>query len=127
MKKQIPLVDKIDVLEKFQGKGSWTFVQIPEIAPGKNTPFGWVRVCGTIEGYKIKNYNLQSMGNGTLFLPVKSIIRNKIKKQEGDFVHIVLFEDNTVTETPEELKLCLIDVPNVYDKFLSYSDGEKRP
>ena len=44
MKEQIPLVDKKYLLEKFKGKGGWTFVRIPEIPQNKNTAFGWVRV-----------------------------------------------------------------------------------
>ena len=62
-----PLTDKIYLLEKFSGKGGWTFVRLPEISPGQNTTFGWVKVCGTIDRYEIKNYNLQPMGNGRLF------------------------------------------------------------
>ena len=75
-----PLTDKIYLLEKFSGKGGWTFVRLPEIPPGQNTPFGWVKVHGTIDRYEIKNYNLQPMGNGRLFLPVKAEIRKKNKK-----------------------------------------------
>ncbi|AJW65124.1 hypothetical protein VO54_03698 [Elizabethkingia miricola] len=126
MNEQTPLVDKLYILEKFKGKGGWTFACIPEIEPGKNTPFGWVRVCGTIDGYEIRGYNLQPMGNAKLFLPVKAEIRNKIKKQEGDCVHIKLYADYAPTVIPEELKICLTDAPNVYDLFLSYSEGEKK-
>lgn len=120
------LTDKTAVLEKFSGKGGWTFVRLPEIASGKNSPFGWVRVRGTIDHYKIRSYHLQSMGNGMLFLPVKAGIRNTLKKQAGDIVRIILYEDNTPTEIPEELKHCLQDVPGVYEAFLSYSNGEKK-
>lgn len=119
MAEQIPLVDKEYLLEKFQGKGGWTFARIPEIVQNKNKTFGWVRVRGTIDQFEIKNYNLQPMGNGNLFLPVKSEIRKKIRKEEGDYVHIVLFTDNFPTEITEELKLCLMDEPNVYKRFLS--------
>ena len=42
------------------------FCKTPEI-PRQNTPFGWVKVHGTIDRYEIKNYNLQPMGNGRLF------------------------------------------------------------
>lgn len=66
------------------------------------------------------------MGNGKLFLPVKSEIRNTIKKKEGDYVHVTLYEDHTPTEIPKELEICLTDVPNVYEIFLSYSEGEKK-
>lgn len=126
MTKLIPLVDKDYLLEKFQGKGGWTYARIPEIAQNKNTPFGWVRVLGTIDSFEIKNYNLQPMGNGNLFLPVKAEIRKKIKKKEGDYVHIILFADNLPTEIPEELKLCLLDEPNAYETFLNFTNGEQK-
>ncbi|WP_286753984.1 MULTISPECIES: YdeI/OmpD-associated family protein [Sphingobacterium] len=125
MTKQIPLVDKLYLLEKFQGKGGWTFARIPEVAPNNNSPFGLVRVNGTIDGCKIRNYNLQSMGNGLLFLPIKSEIRKKIKKQEGDYVHIILYEDVNPIEIPEELILCLKEVEGVYEAFLAYSERKK--
>ncbi|WP_445456409.1 YdeI/OmpD-associated family protein [Flavobacterium sp. HNIBRBA15423] len=126
MKEQLPLIDKEYLLEKFPGKSGWTFAKIPEIMQNKNTPFGWVRVRGTIDHFEIKNYNLQSMGDGSLFLPVKAEIRKKINKKEGDYVHIILFTDNLPTEIPEELKLCLMDEPMVYETFLNYSNGEQK-
>ena len=126
MTEQIPLLDKEYLLEKFQGKGGWTFARIPEILKNKNTPFGWVRVRGTIDNFEIKNYNLQSMGNGNLFLPIKAEIRKKIDKKEGDYVHIVLYADNFPTEILEELKLCFMDEPSAYETFLSYTNGEQK-
>ena len=123
---QIPLVDNDYLLEKFQGKGGWTFVKISEIAQSKNTPFGWVRIRGTIDNFEIKNCNLQSMGNGILFLPVRAQIIKSLNKKEGDYVRVVLFADNFPTETAEELKLCLLDEPNAYETFLSYTNGERK-
>lgn len=66
------------------------------------------------------------MGNGKLFLPVKADIRRKIGKNEGDFVHVILYADNLPTEIPEELKLCLQDEPNAYETFLTYNNGEQK-
>ena len=66
------------------------------------------------------------MGNGKLFLPVKAEIRKKIGKKEGDWVNIILFADNTPTEIPEELLLCLLEDPTAHLIFLSYSDGEQK-
>lgn len=123
---QTPLVDKIFLLEKFQGKGGWTFVRVPEIAPDPHTHFGWVRVRGYIDDYEIKGYHLQPMGNGHLFLPVKAEIRKKIRKQSGDSVHIILYKDNLPTEIPEELRLCLSDEPVVYEIFMTFSESQKK-
>jgi hypothetical protein len=121
-----PLVNNTYLLEKFPGKGGWTFAQIPEIPPAKHSYFGWVRVRGSIDSYEFSNYHLMPMGNGMLFLPVKSEIRKKIGKMEGDTVHVILFADNLPTSVPEELKLCFQDEPNVWETFSKYSNGEKK-
>lgn len=126
MIKETPLVDKKYVVEKFQGKGGWTFVRIPEIVQQKKTAFGWLRVRGTIDDVEIKNYNLQSMGNGCLFLPLKAGIRKKINKKEGDVVRVVLYADPYPTKLPQELKLCLLDEPGAYESFLHYSSGAQQ-
>ncbi|ATA68185.1 hypothetical protein CGC48_05805 [Capnocytophaga cynodegmi] len=120
------LTDKIYRIEKFEGKGGWTFVRIPEIKPNKNAPFGWVRVFGTIDGHSIEKYNLQSMGNGNLFLPLNAQIRKKIKKQAGDNVHIVLYEDNVPSEIANELRMCLQDEKHLLETFLSYSETKRK-
>lgn len=122
----MPLVKKEYLLEKFQGKGGWTYARIPEILQNKKAPFGWVRVRGTIDGVEIKGYHLMPMGNGKLFLPVKAEIRKKIGKKEGDYVQVILYADNLPTELPEELKLCLLAEPNAYETFLTYTEGEQK-
>lgn len=121
-----PLIEKQAILEKFPGKGGWTFVRVHEIPANKKTPFGWVRVRGKIDGYELKSYNLQSMGNSLLFLPIKAEIRKIIKKKEGDLVHIVLFEDNLPIEIPEELKICMMDEPGTLETFMRYTFGEQK-
>lgn len=120
------LVNKSYLLEKFPGKSGWTYAKIPEVLQDKHSPFGWVRVRGLIDNFEIKNYHLMPMGNGNLFLPVKSEIRKAIGKKEGDYVQVVLFADNLPIEIPEELKLCLLDEPTAYKTFLSYTNGEKK-
>ena len=120
------LLNKTCLLEKFPGKGGWTYAELPEIKPDKKASFGMVKVKGTVDDYEIKNYNLMPMGNGKLFLPVKAEIRKKIKKQAGDYVHIILYLDDTPVELPEELKLCLQNEQNAYETFCSYTDGEQK-
>ena len=121
-----PLVNKDYLLEKFKGKGGWTFVCIPEIQQNKKAPFGMVRVKGSIDGVGIKKHNLMPMGNGYLFLPVKAEIRKKINKKEGDSVRLTLYYDNDPLEIPEELLLCLKDVPVANDFFRNLSEGEQK-
>lgn len=37
-----------------------------------------------------------------------------------------MYEDHNPFEIPEELKLCLLEEPYVYDQFRAYTDGEKK-
>ena len=121
-----PLVNKKYILERFAGKGGWTFARIPEIKQDKKSHFGWVKVRGTIDGYEIRKYHLMPMGNGKLFLPVNATIRKKIKKNEGDYVHVILYRDNEPLEVPEEMLLCLKDEPAAFKFFNSISESEQK-
>lgn len=121
-----PLVHKKYLLEKFPGKGGWTFARIPEIKPDKHTHFGWVKVKGRIDDYVIRNYRLAPMGNGSLFLPVKAAIRKKIGKEAGDYITVVLEADNDPTEIPDELLLCLNDAPLAHRAFLKCTNAEQQ-
>ncbi|MFZ4546328.1 MAG: DUF1905 domain-containing protein [Bacteroidales bacterium] len=120
------LVDRKFLLEKYPGKGGWTYAAIPEVLQDKHSPFGWVKVKGCIDGFEFKNYKLMPMGNGQLFLPVKSGIRKIIGKKEGDWVQITLYADNSPIEVPEEFLDCLKEDPAAYNTFLSYTDGQQK-
>ncbi len=126
MKKEKPLIDKKYLLEKYPGKGGWTYAAIPEILQDKKAPFGWVKVKGSIDHYTIKSYTLMPMGNGQLFLPVKASIRKEIGKQEGDWVHVILYSDNSPIEIPEEFLLCLKDVEMAHKHFISFTSGQQK-
>ena len=121
-----PLVNKKYKLERFQAKGGWTYARIPEIKMEKKKAFGMIRVRGTVDGVDFAAAHLMPMGKGELFLPVKAAIRKKIKKEEGDMVHIILYEDNLPTEIPEELQECLADEPVAQKAFMQLTNGEKK-
>ena len=120
-----PLVNKKYLLEKFPGKSGWTYTEIPEILPDKKSPFGWVKVKGSIDGFEISKYHLMPSGKGTLILFVKSEIRKKIKKQAGDYVHIILYLNNEPLKVPEELLLCLQDDAEALKFFNSLNESEQ--
>lgn len=121
-----PLVNKKYKLERFPGKGGWTYTVIKEIPPDKKAHFGWVKVKGFIDDYELKSYNLMPMGNGKLFLPVRAEIRKKIKKKDGDWVKVVLFADNDPLHIPEDLLQCLRDEPKAHEIFHNLKEGEKK-
>ncbi len=123
-----PLVDKEYLLEKFPQKGGWTYTLIPEIPPDPHAPFGWVKVKGRIDGFEIRDYHLMPFlaGSEQLFLPIKSEIRKKIKKQAGDYIHVILYPDNEPLEVPEELLLCLQDDAEALLFFHSLNETEQQ-
>ena len=124
---ETPLVNGDYLLQKFPGKGGWTYAAIPEILQNKKNPFGWVKVKGSVDGYELKQYKLMPMGGGRLFLPVKAAIRKKIKKEAGDYVSIILYADESSIKIPNEIVDCFQDEPSkVFETFLSFKEGEQK-
>ena len=127
MNHEKPLVDSEYILQKFSGKGGWTYAEIPEIIQNSKNPFGWVTVKGKIDEFELKQYKLMPMGNGKLFLPVKAAIRKKIKKQAGDYVHVILYADDSLLEIPIEIIECFKNEPKkILETFLSFTEGEQK-
>ncbi|TXK51339.1 DUF1905 domain-containing protein [Pontibacter qinzhouensis] len=123
---QEPLTDKAYQLEKFSGKGGWTYIAFPEITQDKKAYFGLVKVNGTLDAYELKSASLMPMGNGKVFLPVKAEIRKKIGKEAGDWVHVTLYAENSPEKVREELLLCLQDEPAAYQTFVNYAQAEQQ-
>ncbi|GAB2537038.1 YdeI/OmpD-associated family protein [Spirosoma aerophilum] len=121
-----PILTGTYTLEKFPGKGGWTYAAIPEILPDKHSYFGWVRVRGTIDGIELGSAKLMPMGNGILFLPVKAAFRKKIGKEAGDSIRLVLYADALPAELPDEFRLCLLDEPSAFQAFLSSAETEQK-
>lgn len=121
-----PLIDKLFQLEKFPGKGGWTYAQIPEIHNSKSNSFGWLKVKGSIDNYELIDYKLMPMGNGSLFLPVKSEIRKQIGKQAGDWVHLVIYADIAPAVIPSDFLDCLKDDPIAYQNFMKQTDAKQK-
>jgi hypothetical protein len=112
-----PLVDKDFLLEKFPGKGGWTYAVIREIPPAKNNHFG----------FPLKNYRLMPMGRGVLFLPVRAEIRKKIGKGAGDSVRIILFLEDTIPEVSGEIMDCFeTEPPKALETFLALTEEERK-
>ena len=123
---ETPMVDAHFILEKYPGKGGWTYAALPDVKPDPSAPFGWRRVKGSIDHYTFENYRLMPMGNSQLFLPVKAEVRKMIKKGAGDSVHVVLYEDNYTDTILQELMLCLEDDIIAKKRFLKLSTFQKK-
>lgn len=114
-----PLVDQRKVLEKFPGKGGWTYVSLPEIPYENRFPFGMLRVCGSLDGYELGTVRLMPKGKCELFLPVNARIRKVLGKEAGEEVRVKLYKVPTPTEIPEELLACFRDSPGSLERFRS--------
>jgi len=123
---ETPIVNKQYLLKKYSGKGGWTFAVIPDIPKDKHAYFGWVKVHGSIDGYEIKNFHLMAMSDGMMFLPVKAEIRKKIGKNDGDWVHIILYSEQLPHVNHEDFMTCLHDEPTALQNFLKKTDSEQK-
>ena len=116
-KKRKVLVDEVLMLQKFPGKGGWTYAATPGVPKNKHTPFGWVRVTGRVDDQELGSVKLMPMGNGSLFLPIKAAIRKVLQKAAGDPVHVVLYADDTL-EMSDEIKECFDqEAPHVFETY----------
>lgn len=121
------VIEGFYLLKKFPGKGGWTYTEIPELQQNPTNPFGWVTVSGSIEQFALDKVKLMPMGNGQLFLSVKSTIRKAIKKEAGDIVQIKIYIDESDVEVPKELKECFRAEPeDMYHKFMNLKPTEKK-
>jgi hypothetical protein len=77
---------------KYQpGKGAWTYhIQVPNTKHiiGK---WGFMKVAGTIDNYKIESINLAKLGDQDKLISINSEIRKAINKSGGDTVIVTLY------------------------------------
>ncbi|SFQ35408.1 YdeI/OmpD-associated family protein [Hymenobacter arizonensis] len=107
-------------LERFPGKGGWTYAPVGQLPFKVKTHFGNLKVCGRLDEVELAEAHLMPMGQGRRFLPVNAELRKKLGKQAGDVVHLRLF----AVEEPEELAVsmadfveCLAEVPKALAAF----------
>ncbi|PZX46991.1 DUF1905 domain-containing protein [Algoriphagus chordae] len=120
------LVEGNYLLERFQGKGGWTFVKFPKEIMPSSKAFGMMKVSGTLDNHSFEGKHLMPMGNGFIFLPVAKPIRTKIGKEEGDVVHVNLYQEEIPDQVPQELIDCLKDDPGKFELFEQLSEPEKK-
>jgi hypothetical protein len=120
------LIDGDFFLEKFPGKGGWTFIRLPLSGLGSKNYFGMFKVSGKIDSHTFESKNLMPYGDGTLFLPVSKEIRKKILKESGSKVHLQLFRNEFPNQVPDELRSCLLDYPGKLAIFLALPIPEQK-
>lgn len=105
------------LLEKFPGKGGWTFVRIQQAVVFSGKSFGMLKVSGSVDDYRFEGKHLMPLGDGFLFLPIAKVIRTAIGKEAGGLVKLRLFRDEIPEHLPEELIACLEDDPGKLVRF----------
>lgn len=121
-----PIVDGDFLLQKMPGKGGWTFVLLPDIQQEKRSWFGMSKVRGSVDTFEISDYHLMPFGNGSLFLPVKSEIRKKIGKNEGDWVHVTLYSQDLPPVETEDFFTCLAEEPLAQQRYNAMPVAEQK-
>ena len=66
------------------------------------------------------------MSNGMMFLPVKAEIRKKIGKNDGDWVHIILYSEQLPHVNLDDFMTCLHDEPIACQNFLNLTAIEQK-
>lgn len=119
------LLDEVLILEKFPGKGGWTFVRLPEIKTPSGRTLGWDKVRVKFDDYEVPEIGLLSLGNGQRFIPVKTEVRKSIEKQAGDKIRLQLFALMEELNVRAEFMLCLEDDPEALGHFEHWKAQER--
>ncbi len=121
-----PILDTEILLERYPGKGGWTYAPIPELWQDKSQPFGWVKVTGYIDDYALPETHLMPMGNHRLFLPVKAAIRKIIKKEAGQAVRVKLYRAEKLQDYSTDFLDCLKDEPAACRNYQALPASEQK-
>ncbi|GAA4352754.1 YdeI/OmpD-associated family protein [Hymenobacter saemangeumensis] len=108
-------------LEKFSGKGAWTYAPVGVLAQAPKTHFGVLKVTGRIDEVMLNDCALMPMGQGRRFLAVNAALRKQLGKQAGDVVQLQLFaqEERAALEhiSLADFTDCLAEVPAALRTF----------
>jgi Domain of unknown function (DUF1905)/Bacteriocin-protection, YdeI or OmpD-Associated len=121
-----PIFKKVVTMEKYPGKGGWTYAALDGVHQNSHRLFGMLRVHGTIDHCELKQYNVMPMSDGRLFLPIKKSFRKILKKEAGDTVNITLYCDDSPLEIPQDLQLCFNDDPYAVSQFNKLNASVKK-
>lgn len=121
-----PLVDKKFKIERQSSKGGWHFVVIPNIPEKYKSQQGLIRIKGTIDEYKISQFNLMPLKTGEMMLVLNAAVRKAINKKVGDNVQVKLYLDNSKVKVPDDILDSLLQSEMAYQFFLTLSESNKK-
>lgn len=114
------------LLERFPGKGGWTYIRVPVSLFPSGKAFGMVKLNGSIDQFEFEGKHLMPMKKGILFLPISKPIRMQIGKEEGETVFLKLFREAIPSKIPQELIECLEDDPGKLPVFYQLEEAEQK-
>lgn len=114
-------------LEKFSGKGGWTFVRIPAEFSERLGIRGMVPVLATVEGLVFER-SLMPIGDGTHMIAINKDMLKAIGKRLSDdvTVHIAVQNQPHPVRIPEELSIAFDLDPEGKDLFFSLPRSTQR-
>jgi hypothetical protein len=115
------------VLERPEGVGTWTYLNIPLAISATFGSMGQVKVKGTINGYLFRSTALPK-GDGSHYLVVGKSIRDQIGATQGDTVKVLLELDaeERQVDVPEDLLQALENLPQAKEVFAKLSYSHKK-
>jgi hypothetical protein len=121
-----PLFKGNKTIQRFPGKGGWTFVEFDTLHGIKKEKFGMIKVKGNVDACEINSIHLMPKGDGNLMLTLNLYVRKFIKKKVGDVVMIEIYKDDEDFPIPEEFLDCFAGEPDALEYFLSLNNSIKR-
>jgi len=107
------------------GKSAWTYhLEIPATRDIRGK-WGYMKVSGSIDEYKIENLNLAPIKGANKIISINGTIRKAINKSGGDFVMVTLYmKDGKELIDKKKVMECFND-PDVLTNFNSLSKEEQ--
>lgn len=102
-----PIIEGTFFIERYPGKGGWSYLELPPIPKPKDVPFGWIEASANLDGLFIEHLKLWPMKTGHVMLSLRAAIRKKINKEAGDSVHLQLFPFDPDMKYLGELTECI--------------------
>jgi hypothetical protein len=113
--------------ELIDAGGGGVFIYIPFDVFEIYGTRGQVKIKATIDGYLYRG-SIVNMGKGKHLLGIRKDMRQAIKKEIGDNVHIILEKDTEprIVEIPDDFSDALEPYPELKLKFDNYSYSHKK-
>lgn len=112
-------------LKYVPNKGAWTYhIQIPNTKDIVGR-WGYMKVSGLIDGYKIENKNLFTITGQDKLIAVNQEIRKAINKTGGDILTVTLYLTLLSEQITEKQILETFKESDVLKKFQKFSDDQK--